>query len=457
MLSPATEHWSGRVAMGLSTAELRPSAVPRGGPVKAVRSLATSPATPDRLRRVGAVLALGCVLFALVSLLSGLSRAAAVQDGGTRVSALNADAAELYQSLADADAMATSGFVAGGLEPVAVRTRYDDDIGRAAERLAQAAGRLPEGDPAQQPIDTISAQLPVYTGLIETARVYNRQGLPLGQSYLDSGSRLMRETVLPAADELRRLQAAALDADYRGGGAVPYAVLLIGIAAVAAIGDAGLREWRRTNRVLSLGLLAAAAALSAALLWWVVALLLTGGNLSEAERHSDAATALDDARAAVLQARSNESLVLVARSGGGASEAGFTGQLERVLGPPEGAGGLLGVAAETVPATQLDQIRVAAVSWQDAHRALRGLDDGGNYRAAVASATGADPAGSGSAFERLDAALGDAADAERRAFDADLDAAAATLTAISSGPALLALIAATAAAAGIGRRVGEYR
>ena len=70
--------------------------------------------------------------------------------------------------------------------------------------------------------------------------------------------------MLPAADELRRLQAAALDADYERGGAVPYAVLLIGIAAVAAIVDAGLRERRRTNRVLNVGLLAAGAALSAA-------------------------------------------------------------------------------------------------------------------------------------------------------------------------------------------------
>ena len=44
-------------------------------------------------------------------------------------------------------------------------------------------------------------------------------------------------------------------------------------------------------------------------------------------RHSDAGAALDDARIAVLQARSNESLVLVARnSGGGSSDDAFSAQ-----------------------------------------------------------------------------------------------------------------------------------
>ena len=320
----------------------------------------------------------------------------------------------------------------------------------------QAAGRLPEGDPAQRPIATIAAQLPVYTGLIDTARTYNRQGLPLGQSYLDTGSRLMRSTILPAADELRRLQAAALDTDYRRGGAFPYAVLLIGVAAVAAIVDAGLRERRRTNRVLNVGLLAAGGALVAGLLWWAVALLVAGGHLGEAQRHSAAGTALDDAHAAVLQARSNESLVLVARSGGAAADAGFTGQLERVLGP-NGSAGLLGAAAETAPADRIEAVRAAAVAWGEAHRRLRELDDGGDYRAAVASATGADPAGSGVAFQQLDTELGRAADDQRQAFDAELDAAGAALTAIWAGPAILALVAAAAAAAGIGRRVGEYR
>ena len=266
----------------------------------------------------------------------------------------------------------------------------------------------------------------------------------------------MREEILPAAEQLRRLQVAALEADYRRGGVLPVAALLIGIAALAAVLDVAVVERRRTNRVLNVGLLLAGVALTAALLWWAVALLVAGSHLGDARRHSDAAAALDEARAAVLQARSNESLVLVARNGSSTSDADFFDQLSRVLGP-DGNGGLLAVAGATVPAAQLAETRAAALAWRDAHRRLRGLDDSGNYRAAVASAVGTDPTGSGVAFQRLDSTLGGVADGERRAFDDDLDAAAGVLSAISIGPSALALTAAAAAAAGIARRVGEYR
>jgi hypothetical protein len=442
--------------MGVEAIDVRPVTLPPGGPRRLLRTLLTGPATPDRLRRAGAVLVLGCLLFAVVSALSGASRTEAVQDAGSRLAALNSDTAQLYQSLADADAMATSGFVAGGQEPAGVRNRYDEDIARASARLVQAAGRLPERDPAQQPILTIAGRLPEYTELIESARVYNRQGLPLGQSYLNSGSQLMREEILPAAEQLRRLQVAALEADYRRGGVLPLAALLFGIAALAAVLDVAVVERRRTNRVLNVGLLLAGVALTAALLWWAVALLVAGSHLSDARGHSDAAAALDDARAAVLQARSNESLVLVARNGSSTSDADFFDQLSRVLGP-DGNGGLLAVAGATVPAAQLAETRAATLAWRDAHRRLRGLDDSGNYRAAVASAVGTDPTGSGVAFQRLDSTLGGVADGERRAFGDDLDAAAGVLSAISVGPSALALTAAAAAAAGIARRVGEYR
>jgi len=50
--------------------------------------------------------------------------------------------------------------------------------------------------------------------------------------------------------------------------------------------------------------------------WWLTATTVANGRLDEAQRHGDAATALDDARTAVLQARSSESLTLVARSAG---------------------------------------------------------------------------------------------------------------------------------------------
>jgi hypothetical protein len=430
----------------------------RGSVQRRLRVIATGPTTPDRLRRVGAVLVLGCLLAGVVGLVDGAARAEAVSEGGTRISAVHDDAAELYRSLADADAMATSGFVSGGQEPAEVRARYDRDIADASARLVHAAAMLPADDPAAPSVATISAQLPVYTGLVESARAYNRQGLPLGQSFLDTASRLMSREILPAAEELRRQQAAALSDAYDRAGAAPIAVLLIGLAALAAVADAAVRERKRTHRVLSVGLTVAAAGLIIALLWWALATSVASARLADAGRHSTVADTLDEARAAVLQARSNESLVLVAR-GGGAADTGFTAGIERVLGAGAERG-LLAAAtdvAEPAADARIADVRGATEQWNNAHRTLRELDDGGNYRDAVASATGADTEGSGVAFDRLGAVLGQTIDAERAAFRADADAAAAALTGLAIGPPALALLAAVGAAVGIWRRVEEYR
>jgi hypothetical protein len=447
------------VGLDLETATRRPaSGTTTSGLRQRFRVLTTGPSTPDRLRRLGAVLVLGCLLAGVFSLIEGIARTEAVRDGGTRIAAVHADAAELYRSLADADAMATSGFVSGGQEPAEIRARYDRDIADTTARLVHAAGLLPADDPAAPALATIAAQLPVYSGLVESARTYNRLGYPLGQSYLDSASRLMATEILPAADELRRLQADALANAYGRAGGAPIAVLLIGLAAVAAVIDAAARERRRTQRVLSVGLTVAGAAVVVALLWWVIATSVAGGRLTDAGRHSGIADTLGEARAAVLQARSNESLVLVAR-GGGAADSGFTAAIEGVLGTMTDRGLLAAGTDAADPATdeRIAAVRTAAEEWMTAHRRLRELDDGGLYRDAVASATGANPDGSGPAFDRLGAVLGDTIDAERAAFRADADAAAAALTGIAAGPAVLALVAAAAAAAGIWRRVEEYR
>jgi hypothetical protein len=235
-------------------------------------------------------------------------------------------------------------------------------------------------------------------------------------------------------------------------------VLLIGLAALAAVVDAAVRERRRTQRVLSVGLTVAGAALVVGLLWWVIATSVAGSRLAAAERHSGVADTLDEARAAVLQARSNESLVLVAR-GGGAADTGFTAAIDRVLGTST-APGLLAAATDAAePATdeRIADVRAAAEQWNGAHGALRELDDAGRYRDAVASATGVSPDGSGVTFDRLGAVLGETIETERTAFRADADAAAGALTGLAIGPPVLALLAAAATAAGVLRRVEEYR
>jgi hypothetical protein len=402
------------------------------------------------------VLVVAALVLGVLGVLGGMTRVNAVHDARTRIGALTTGAADLYQSLADADAMATTGYVSGGLEPATVRARYDDDIQRAGRLLTNAAGLLPPGDPAIAAVSTVGEQLPVYTGLVENARALNRLGLPLGQSYLASASKLMQRTILPAVEQVRTAESAALAVTYAQGAAAPFAVLAIGLAVVLALADLAWREWRRTNRVLNVGLTVAGLAMLACVAWWAVAAITADVRIGGARAHTGAGAALDDARIAVLQARSNESLVLVARnSGGGSSDRGFSVQLARVVGDD----GLLAVAERADPeiADQVAVLRSAAAAWDEAHRGVRVLDDGGQYPQAVASVVGHSPNTSGGAFDSLDAALAEAIRQERAAFAVDVEAAEGALVALPWISAGLALVAAGAVIVGIGRRVGEYR
>ncbi|MGM1062526.1 hypothetical protein [Saccharothrix sp. Mg75] len=397
------------------------------------------------------VLTLACLVTAVISLVGGTSRVGAIDDAGNRDASLAQAAGEIYQALADADAMATSGYVSSGQEPPTIRTRYDADIARAGRRLAEASRLIPPDDPAAKPLDTMITGLPTYTGLIETARTYNRQGLPLGQSYLAQASSQMRTELLPAAQSLRHSEMSALNADHQRASALPIAVVVFGLALLFIALDFSRKEFRRTRRRLNLGVAAAILAVVAGLLWWVAATVSTDTALADAGEAGEAATALDEAGKLVLQARSNESLVLVARSGGSASDDGFTDQVDRLLAD----GGPLAVAEDN--GVDVAGIRTATDNWVKAHKELRAADDEGRYADAVRSAVGTDPSGSGSAFTALDKAVGDAGGTARARLSAATGDASDATTWLGFGPAVLFALAAAGFAIGIARRVEEYR
>jgi hypothetical protein len=394
------------------------------------RRIVFGTATPQRLERLRALLVAACLATAVVSALAGWARADAVGAGGAEAAAADTDASQLYRSLNEAEAMATSGFAEAGPAPQSVVARYDDHVARATQRLTHASSLLPPGQRDAALIERIASLLPRYTAQVEAANTLRVAGSPGAREALAGASGLMRSTILPAADSLRRTQEAALTANYRQASEFPATVLLVGAAALLGVGYAAVRELRRTNRILNPGLTAAALLLVATLAWWSVATVAASDRLEAARGHNAVATGLDEARITALQARAAE-------NGGGDGQ--FTSQLERVLGP----GGLLDTAAgqATSEATTagIAAIRAAATDW----------------RSAVA--TGSGPDASRSAFDRLGAALADVIGTERTALAGDVRGADTTLSGTANGPALLAVSAAAAAAFGIGRRIREYR
>ncbi len=422
------------------------------------RLVARARSTPGRLTSLMlALLAIGLAT-GVAGLVGSVQRSSLVDEVRTRSGPLAVQAQELYRSLSDADAAAASAFLSGGVEPPQLRDRYQADIAAASAALAAAAAGTDSDLPA---LRQLSAQLPVYTGLVETARAYNRLGLPVGAAYLGEASGLMRGQLLPAAQQLYRFETDRLAADRGGASAVPWLALLLGLVTLAGLVWAQLRLSRQTHRTLNVGLVAATLAGLVMVSWVGTAWVAAASQLHASNREGSAQVELlAGARIAALQARADEALTLVARGTGEVFEKDFTAQLTTLAGP----GGTSGVlsrarAAATDPAVRsvLDSAVAEVRSWRTVHQKLRELDDGGSYGEAVKLAIDADTGSTASIFNRVDAALGKTITLTSSAFDRRAARAAGALGGESAAIVVLTILLLAGVAVGFQQRIAEYR
>ncbi|GAB7036163.1 MULTISPECIES: hypothetical protein [Catenuloplanes] len=413
------------------------------------------------LRHTPGRLALWMTVLVALALLTGLAavtgirqRAAHIDTLATRHGPLTIAALDLYRALSDADATAASAFLTGGLEPPALRDRYLADVAEAGRALTVlGAGLTGADDAGAAHLAVIGARLPVYTGLIETARSLNRQGLPVGAAYLREANGLMRAELLPAARGAYDDAARDLRASRDGGGAVPWPATLLCLLTVGALIVVQRRLTRLTRRVLNPGLLVATGAAGLLTLWLVVSAAVSGAHLTAGgDDGSDRMELLADIRIAALRARTDEALTLVARGSGGAFEQHWTETMESITRD----GGALDSArrpATGADAPHLTRAGEAADRWVTAHRDLRADDDGGDHAGAVTVALG-DAATYSAA---LDAALGAAIAADGDVFAAEARRAGTALRLADLGAGALTVLMIVGSVIGVQRRRAEYR
>ena len=443
-----------------TTARTRPGLGITGSSGRAPAPLVRASTTPGKLRFLLAGLVVLCLLWGAVAALTAGQHASGAGAVVSTSEPLSLDGQRIYRSLSDADATAASAFLAGGLEPQAVRRRYLADIAEAATSLEAATTTA--GHAAAQPdLATLSASLPVYAGEVETARADNRLGLPLGAAYLREASGLMRGTLLPAARGLYRQANVELAAQSSQATGLPFAVVALLVAIAVGVVLVRSQRWlsRRTHRRANAGLLLASAAGVVSVLWLVVALTVARTELGSARAHGSAPVeALAQADIAALQAHADESLTLIDNSGDDAFQSDFTAVTKR-LGP--GPGTLLAAASSAANgspgAAGATAAQSAATAWYAAHRRLRALDDGGAHGQAVASATGPGPRDSGELFRQLDTALGRSIAADQAVFRSNAVSGQGALTGLEPGMIVLALVMAAGCALGLRQRLAEYR
>jgi hypothetical protein len=394
--------------------------------------------SPGRLQLIlAALLALGL----LTGVLAGLTANAAgsgTDDLGARAQPLLVEAETIYSALADADTTAAQAFLTGGIEPPALTARYNDDLNRATAALTSAARRTPDTGATADAVRALSSGVPQYAALVATARANNRQGLPVGASYLSEASELNRDTLLPQADALFTAAQRDVQDGYANSRSTIWVTLLalLIVALLVALVYAQRYLSRRTHRTFSVPLVAAT--LVVVLLGLVAAGLFAAqrAHLRTADKDGSAPVAvLADLRILALNERGDEALTLVARGGSDANEADFkkaAAAFDRTAGT----------------------LRAKHDAYVAAHQAVRKLDDDGNYDGAVALAIGSQTT---KTFTDLTDATGAALEDHKATFTAQIGSAGRGLGLLTVLGPLLALIACGLVLAGIRVRLEEYR
>ncbi|MEV5983640.1 hypothetical protein AB0L85_01270 [Streptomyces sp. NPDC052051] len=421
---------------------------------------------PGRLRAIGAVLALLVLAFGAVTAWQMSDRAGAADDVLHRSQPLSAGAADIYRSLADANTAAASGFLSGGQEPPTTTQRYEKDIKNAAAGLVTAAASTEPGSPSAKTIAQLNKLLPEYKGLIERARANNRQGYPVGGAYLRAANEKMQREMLPAAQDLYTKENQRLRADYGDATPYPWFALALGVVALGALGWAQRRHYRRTNRLLNHGLVAATTASAIVLLWLVVGHSVARAGLNSSYDNAvRSLNVLHDARIASLNARGNENLTLVSRGAetkklpdGTTVDAYDYAFKQDMKTLSTGLAEAESLADDRAGEQPVKDAKTAVKLWQQRHQEARTADDEGDYQAALKKIIGSeDDHPTGERFDTVDANLAKALAHEESQFQQSAGDGRDAMTGLPVGAAVLAVLGASGAVLGIGRRLSEYR
>ena len=325
--------------------------------------------TPRRLRQLMAAVVIGGLLFGLFGAIGLGTQAFALTAAGSNTDQL-IRVQTIETDLLTADATATNAFLVGGLEPPAQRERYDQAID-SVNRLITEAARAQSAD--ADALAALNGVVSEYAVAIEQARANNRQGFPVGAQYLREASTTLRADALPILDNL--VAANLQRAESEMSALHPLLFQIAGVLILIGYVFAMIWLARRFKRTINVGVLIGGLTLLLSLIIGGVIVSATAGSVEQLRTGSfTIATAAAEARIEAGDAKSSESLTLIARGSGAAFEKAWQESADDVT-------------------TQLDRIgeRDLTEQWQayvDVHQQIRKLDDGGRWDDAVAQATG---------------------------------------------------------------------
>ncbi|QPK78935.1 hypothetical protein G7Y31_10550 [Corynebacterium lizhenjunii] len=378
---------------------------------------------------------------------------------------MNSAAHKLYTSLSLADTVATTGFVQVGLESADSRARYHAALDRATVAATESVlGTDSQDREIRELVVYIQRQLPVYAGMVETARANHREDNAVAVNYMSNASALMREEILPAAAELFRLTGIKVEQQQNELTSPQWVPISGFLAALALLLAAQWWLWRLSRRRFNRGFLAATALLVIALAWVVTANVLTWTAGSQRFESTAAPwEQLTNAQIAAQQARTTETLMLVSRqasleSTGGVGFEQMLSQLHQALDAYEDAEYL-----ERSQRFAVYTARAAADNWSTAHHALVADLSAGRYDRAVAHTTGMSQSGkplgavsAAESFNKVDHSLTELIADTRDVMRSFIQDGVRANRALGGGVGALTVLAIICVCLGIRPRLQEY-
>lgn len=435
--------------------------------------------TPVLLRRLSILVAVGAGMLAVVGTATVVLTRNTVDSVGHRTVPAIIDSQKIHEALADADRSAANDFLSGGVEVGGPREQYHRDIGTATSELEQAAEHNSVGSQGSIVLQRVSAKVTEYTGVVETARAYNRVGYPVGATYLRTASRLMHDPntgILVDIDALDRLNNQDLGREnaqmwVTAGALAGFYLVALGLLALLVYTQGFLRarfRRRRNPRVL------AATALLVVLAGGLgVQAAVTYINLDQAQFQAFGRLhVLWQARSLAVDANGNESLSLISRGAGAAFDDAFKAEAQQLVDRPlndalieaaaRGDVRFNGLLAEEIRDATFPGERDAAVKALRAYQQFLQIDQAVRDKSAtdregaVTLALGSGPGQLGAAFVDMDTWLGEAIRIVRDRYDAAIATASPGL-ALDAGIPLCAVVIAVLVFWGLSARRAEYR
>ena len=412
--------------------------------------------TPTRLRMISIGLAVMVLLTGVITALTATERHSATATASQQSEALVVRAQAIDTYLSDADTTAAGSFLQGQIQPSALRSRYEADLARASSSLAEAAQGNSHDNVASASITTMSVDIPIYSGLIQTATFNERQAYyPIAAAYLGEANSLMQTTILPAAQRLYVVENQQLSNNLHTAQEGWLLALAAALLAISLILLVVVQIWmsRRFRRTLNLWLLGATAATVVLGAWFAGSMIAQSSRVNAATTAGSAPLVVfTQARIGALRMAADDELTLLTRDSEPGYQPDFHATEERLQR-------LLKSAGSTTPATERREAEGALEAlggYNRVHRSIRRLDGSGapNLEAqADAEATKELPAASST----LAAVLGQAIGTSQQRFGQSATAATSDMASLIWASIVFSLLAAVLVLAGFRPRISEYR